>query len=156
MQGAVIEFYRVESNLTIPEEPRIFLIKRKNNKIVLTLEIDEFSDSFFMSEFDETEAEFWGKFSKIDEYFDVLIEVEPGITEYANFSEDITRDIETLALHKHALSVKDKKTFILRWIPSSKHRNSKRWHKTEDTYMKRLKAGIENPRGVCYDWNDKV
>lgn len=149
MSNAVFEFYVVHSNPRHPGEPRIFLVKKKNERISLALEIDELNDSFVMTELDIEEAELWGAVKSISDEFSVVLNVE-GQDEVVQFSQTIIRGIETIVWHRHALGAVRNRRYPMRWIPSSKCRNSSDWLKTENTHMKRLQAGLDEPLGVCY------
>lgn len=149
MSNALFELYVVHSNPHTPGEPRIFLVKKKNNKVTLALEIDELSDSFFMSEFDLEEAELWGSVKSISNEISVVLDVE-GQDEEVQFSREIVWGIETIVLHKHALGAMKKERFPMRWIPPSKYRHDPEWLRVEATHMKRLQAGLDDPVGVCY------
>lgn len=152
MSQDVFEFFTVRSNPSHSASPRIFLIKKKNNKRIWAVEINEFEDEFLESQFDEEEAEFWGKLITIENGI-VIIENEEQ--EQIIFSKNIMFGLETLVFHKHAIGRSKKKFFPCRLIAREKYKNDPGIAKSEKRYMKQLQAGVASPLGNVYYLKDE-
>jgi hypothetical protein len=146
----IFEFYTVRSNPTSHASPRIFFLKKKNNKVVWAVEIDEHNDCFQENEFEPEEAELWGSFVKIE---DGIIFIKNEVEESVIFSKDVTFGIETLVYHKHTIGRSKKQFFPCRWVPRDKYKNDPDVERSEKKHLKMLQAGVASTRGNVYNYD---
>lgn len=135
MQNVQYDFYLIRSNLTHPDVPRLFLVKKNNNRIHWSFELDEIHDTILVSEFDQEEAEYWGTIQKIEPEA-VVVRTIYHESEMVTFSSNMKWSIETLMMDKHVVLRSLSSICVGRPIGREKYRNHPEVAKAELEHFK--------------------
>ena len=137
------EVFLVHNNPQQDQTPRVFLIRKKANRIVWAFEIDEMEEKIMASEFIEDEADFFGTLQSFEgSIASVMVE---GSLQDIDFSEKIGWAIETLMMEDRAI-VRIPGTDEVspcRLVPKNKYTANPDWLAAEKQHIARKRASFE-------------